>query len=43
MTDGWVYTTDAWLDPQPHAFPGAVTRRRRWVRRVWFDPGRERV
>ncbi|KAK2462575.1 hypothetical protein APHAL10511_005418 [Amanita phalloides] len=54
--DGWVYTNDAWLDPQRSPFgrvlddigesevavSGAgpcVTRRRRWLRRVWYDPG----
>ncbi|KAI0059633.1 hypothetical protein BV25DRAFT_1061236 [Artomyces pyxidatus] len=40
---GWVYTNDAWLDPR--AAPsdewktqGAITRRRRWTRRIYFNP-----
>jgi len=40
---GWVYTNDAWLEP--HALPlaqwkvqGAMTWRRRWVRRIYLDP-----
>jgi hypothetical protein len=40
---GWVYTNDAWLEP--HASPlgewkaqGAMTRRRRWVRRIYLSP-----
>lgn len=40
---GWVYTNDAWLEP--HASPmgewkaqGAMTRRRRWTRRIYLDP-----
>ncbi len=40
---GWVYTNDAWLEP--HALPvgewktqGAMTRRRRWVRRIYLNP-----
>lgn len=39
---GWVYTNDAWLEP--HASPvgewkvhGAMTRRRRWVRRMYLN------
>ncbi|KAH9983320.1 integral peroxisomal membrane peroxin-domain-containing protein [Russula compacta] len=39
---GWVYTNDAWLEP--HALPvgewkaqGAMTRRRRWVRRIYLN------
>ncbi|KAG6827470.1 hypothetical protein H0H87_004728 [Tephrocybe sp. NHM501043] len=37
--DGWVYTNDAWSGAGARGtpFPGCVTRRRRWVRRVWFD------
>jgi hypothetical protein len=37
--DGWVYTNDAWLNPRPA--PNAewqksgMTRRRRWVRRIY--------
>ena len=40
---GWVYTNDAWLEP--HALPlgewkahGAMTQRRRWVRRIYLNP-----
>jgi len=39
---GWVYTNDAWLEP--HALPisewktqGAMTRRRRWMRRIYLN------
>jgi hypothetical protein len=39
---GWVHTNDAWLEP--HALPlaewkaqGAITRRRRWVRRIYLN------
>ena len=39
--EGWVYTNDAWFGPRNAPFPGGVTRRRRWVRRVWFDKRRE--
>ncbi|KAJ7716141.1 integral peroxisomal membrane peroxin-domain-containing protein [Mycena metata] len=40
--DGWVYTNDAWAARRPPsaAFSpgvGGVTRRRRWVRRIWYD------
>ncbi|KAJ3511622.1 hypothetical protein NLJ89_g3990 [Agrocybe chaxingu] len=41
--DGWVYTNDAWVGPRPAPYTsgsGSVTRRRRWVRRVWYDPKR---
>jgi hypothetical protein len=41
--DGWVYTNDVWLGPRPVPYTsggGSVTRRRRWVRRVWFDEER---
>ncbi|KAF8125165.1 hypothetical protein EV363DRAFT_682104 [Boletus edulis] len=36
--DGWTYTTDTWTHPRPDGRPcdGWVTRRRRWVRRVYF-------
>lgn len=34
--DGWVYTNDSWLAPQAVSSEGMVTRRRRWVRRVWY-------
>ncbi|KAL1659847.1 integral peroxisomal membrane peroxin-domain-containing protein [Schizophyllum commune] len=37
--DGWVYTTDAWQDPAPYPEPGKVTRRRRWIRRVYYAVG----
>ncbi|KAF8994734.1 integral peroxisomal membrane peroxin-domain-containing protein [Cyathus striatus] len=40
--EGWVYTNDAWLGPRPAPYTstgGSVTRRRRWLRRVFFDPG----
>ncbi|KAL4251207.1 Peroxisomal Membrane Protein PEX28-32 [Abortiporus biennis] len=42
---GWVYTNDAWMDP--HAIPPeewksnlsvGMTRRRRWIRRIYFHP-----
>ncbi|KAG5333553.1 hypothetical protein C0989_005451 [Termitomyces sp. Mn162] len=35
--DGWVYTNDAWGGALGISYPGSVTRRRRWVRRVWYD------
>ncbi|KIK69717.1 hypothetical protein GYMLUDRAFT_34116 [Collybiopsis luxurians FD-317 M1] len=35
--NGWVYTNDVWLVPADHAYSGAVTRRRRWVRRIWYN------
>lgn len=35
--DGWVYTNDVWLVPANHVYSGAVTRRRRWVRRIWYN------
>jgi len=41
--DGWVYTNDAWLGPRPAPYTsggGSVTRRRQWIRRVWYDPKR---
>ncbi|KIJ60199.1 hypothetical protein HYDPIDRAFT_117455 [Hydnomerulius pinastri MD-312] len=39
--DGWIYTTDAWAHPRAEARPGEgwVTRRRRWVRRVYWRDG----
>ncbi|KAH7876231.1 integral peroxisomal membrane peroxin-domain-containing protein [Lentinula edodes] len=37
--DGWIYTNDVWLVPADHAYSGAVTRRRRWVRRIWYNSG----
>ena len=48
--DGWVYSNDVWLDlrrsPVGAGEEGRgpyVTRRRRWVRRVWYDPVRARM
>ncbi|KAI0247627.1 integral peroxisomal membrane peroxin-domain-containing protein [Lactifluus subvellereus] len=45
---GWVYTNDAWLEP--HASPmndwkthGTMTRRRRWLRRIYFNPAASAV
>ncbi|OCH84108.1 hypothetical protein OBBRIDRAFT_764704 [Obba rivulosa] len=40
---GWVYTDDTWLDPQPAPLEdwkkaGTMTRRRRWIRRIYYDP-----
>ncbi|KAJ7696465.1 integral peroxisomal membrane peroxin-domain-containing protein [Mycena rosella] len=40
--DGWVYTNDAWIAHRPPSASyapsvGGVTRRRRWVRRIWYD------
>jgi hypothetical protein len=38
--DGWVYTNDSWVNARSGPYMdggGSVTRRRRWVRRVWFD------
>ncbi|KAF8157824.1 hypothetical protein B0H34DRAFT_706258 [Crassisporium funariophilum] len=43
-SDGWVYTNDAWLGSRQAPYTaggGSITRRRRWVRRVWFSPERE--
>ncbi|KAI6151326.1 hypothetical protein EDD17DRAFT_1148400 [Pisolithus thermaeus] len=36
--DGWVYTTDTWSNPRPNPClaEGWVTRRRRWIRRVYW-------
>ncbi|KAI6128775.1 integral peroxisomal membrane peroxin-domain-containing protein [Pisolithus croceorrhizus] len=35
---GWVYTTDTWSNPRPNPClaEGWVTRRRRWIRRVYW-------
>ncbi|EJC98532.1 uncharacterized protein FOMMEDRAFT_114364 [Fomitiporia mediterranea MF3/22] len=37
--DGWVYTNDAWMDPQSAPLDSwkstGVTRRRRWIRRIY--------
>jgi hypothetical protein len=32
---------DVWDDPNPVPYSGAVMRRRRWVRGVWFDGSAE--
>ncbi|EMD40189.1 hypothetical protein CERSUDRAFT_112397 [Gelatoporia subvermispora B] len=39
---GWVYTNDAWQDPQASPLEdwrktGTMTRRRRWIRRIYYD------
>ncbi|KAG2133360.1 integral peroxisomal membrane peroxin-domain-containing protein [Suillus clintonianus] len=40
--NGWVYTNDVWADPRRMPLEAwkasGMTRRRRWVRRVYFDP-----
>ncbi|KAK0202240.1 integral peroxisomal membrane peroxin-domain-containing protein [Desarmillaria ectypa] len=36
-SNGWVYTNDSWLDSRPRNTGGAVTRKRRWVRRIWYN------
>ncbi|KAG2100400.1 integral peroxisomal membrane peroxin-domain-containing protein [Suillus discolor] len=40
--NGWVYTNDVWADPRRIPLECwktlGMTRRRRWVRRVYFDP-----
>jgi len=45
--DGWVYTNDAWLDPRPTPLPewqkSGMTRRRRWVRRIYPIVSTDRV
>ncbi|KAJ7066420.1 integral peroxisomal membrane peroxin-domain-containing protein [Mycena amicta] len=43
--DGWVYTNDAWTELRPPSASyapgiGGLTRRRRWVRRIWYDHAR---
>ncbi|KZT25413.1 hypothetical protein NEOLEDRAFT_1065323 [Neolentinus lepideus HHB14362 ss-1] len=36
---GWVYTNDAWQDPRPVPLEWkGRTRRRRWVRRIYYNP-----
>ncbi|EIW59366.1 uncharacterized protein TRAVEDRAFT_121988 [Trametes versicolor FP-101664 SS1] len=40
---GWVYTNDAWLMPHPYPLEewrnsGGMTRRRRWMRRIYYHP-----
>ena len=42
-TDGWVYTDDVWMHPGPAPLEAwkasnGMTRRRRWVRRIYYDP-----
>ncbi|KAK0457485.1 integral peroxisomal membrane peroxin-domain-containing protein [Desarmillaria tabescens] len=37
-SNGWVYTNDSWLDPRPSNAGGAATRKRRWVRQIWYNP-----
>ena len=42
--DGWVYTNDAWMDPRTVPLEewktpsNGLTRRWRWVRRIYYDP-----
>ncbi|CAL1712678.1 unnamed protein product [Somion occarium] len=41
---GWVYTNDAWMEPRAYPLEewkvsNRMTRRRRWMRRIYFDPG----
>ncbi|KAG1735208.1 integral peroxisomal membrane peroxin-domain-containing protein [Suillus lakei] len=40
--NGWVYTNDVWADPRRIPLEAwkasGMTRRRRWVRRVYFNP-----
>lgn len=42
LEEGWVYTNDAWLDPQTHPFDEwkapdvGLTRSRVWMRRVYW-------
>ncbi|KAI0754717.1 integral peroxisomal membrane peroxin-domain-containing protein [Daedaleopsis nitida] len=40
---GWVYTNDVWLEPRARPLEewksaGAMTRRRRWTRRIYYSP-----
>ncbi|KAH7107211.1 Peroxin/Dysferlin domain-containing protein [Auriculariales sp. MPI-PUGE-AT-0066] len=41
-SDGWVYTNDAWQEPQPSTLAEwkakGMTRRRRWTRRIYYQP-----
>lgn len=37
-SNGWVYTNDSWLDPRSTNTGGAATRKRRWMRRIWYNP-----
>ncbi|KIY65309.1 hypothetical protein CYLTODRAFT_424449 [Cylindrobasidium torrendii FP15055 ss-10] len=34
---GWVYTNGSWLDAKPAFYSNALTRRRRWTRRIWYS------
>ncbi|KZW00425.1 hypothetical protein EXIGLDRAFT_721949 [Exidia glandulosa HHB12029] len=41
-SEGWVYSNDAWQDSHPAPTDewktkGAMTRRRRWTRRIWYS------
>ncbi|KAI0697915.1 integral peroxisomal membrane peroxin-domain-containing protein [Cytidiella melzeri] len=41
--NGWVYTNDTWMDPrstplEDWKLADGLTRRRRWVRRIYYDP-----
>ncbi|GBE83091.1 hypothetical protein SCP_0501370 [Sparassis crispa] len=40
--NGWVYTNDSWQDPHPTPVEEwraqRLTRRRRWTRRIYYDP-----
>lgn len=45
--DGWVYTDDVWMNPSPvpkdaWKQTSGMTRRRRWVRRIYYDPAAAR-
>lgn len=40
---GWVYSNDAWMDPHPSPqdewkTTSGMTRRRRWIRRIYYQP-----
>lgn len=37
---GWVYTDDVWMNPSsaPREQSSGLTRRRRWTRRIYYDP-----
>lgn len=43
LIDGWVYTDDMWMNPSSAPRDAwmqtsGLTRRRRWVRRIYYDP-----
>ena len=42
FVDGWIYTNDTWLEPSgtlPDEWKTrGATRRRRWIRRIYYDP-----